>query len=158
MFDLIERNGVSPANIDPPSFFKRATPVDSNEVAVFVEQRATGIAWVDGGICLDAIGIFKERASWVLVAMNSGNDSIGYGWIEVSGQKKGVADRKAPVAHANFVTVLQRCYRKIIPSKKFDQGNITDRINAHQDGIVEFSIVDCTFHGSASRLHNVVVA
>ena len=59
MLDLVTGNGIAHADIDSPSFFQRDTSIDSDHLTAVVEKWASGVARIDGGVRLNAVGILQ---------------------------------------------------------------------------------------------------
>src|SRR5207249_8277284 len=62
VFDLVDRDGVTDTDVDAAALFEAAAAVDADQIAVGVEERPAGIAWVDRRVGLNAVGVFQERA------------------------------------------------------------------------------------------------
>ena len=107
VLDLVDRDGVADADVHPAALLERAAAVDADQPALGVEQRAAGVARVDRGVGLQAVGVFQQRAGRVLVAVDAGDDPVGHGGLEVGGQQEGVAHGEDPVADADLVAVAQ---------------------------------------------------
>ena len=157
VLDLIDADGIPHAHVDASPFFERAATVDADQVAVGIEQRTTGVAGIDRGVGLDAIGVFQQRAGRILVTMDAGHDAVGHGRLKVGCQKKRVANREAPIAHAHFVAVGKRRRGEIVAPDELDQGHVADRINAYDDGVVQITVRQTALHMIAGRLDDVIV-
>ena len=105
--DLVDRNRVADADVDAAALFERAAAVDADQLAVGVEQRPAGVAGVDRGVGLQAVGVFEQRAGRILVAVDAGDDAVGDRGLEIVGQQERIADDVDPVADA----ARRRCRR-----------------------------------------------
>ena len=84
---------------------------------VGVEQRPAGVAGVDRGVDLDAVGVFQKRPGRRLIAVHAADDAVGHGRLKVGRQQKRVAHGEAPVADAHRVAVAQRRVREIVAAE-----------------------------------------
>src|SRR3954451_13720862 len=128
ILDLIDRDGIADADVDAAAFFKTSTAVDSDEVAISIKKRPARIARIDGGIGLDAVGVFQERAGGWLVAMGPGNDAKGHGRLQIGREKEWIADGKTPVADFHIVAIGHHGGGKIIAAQELNQGHIAGGI------------------------------
>ena len=126
-FDLVDRNGVADADVDAAAFFERAAAVDADEFAVGVEHRAAGIAGINSGVGLQAIGVFEQRAGWILVAMHAGEDAVGDRGFEILGEQKRVADDVDPFADAAGIAVAKLGGGKVVFAEEFDECDVAAR-------------------------------
>ena len=122
-----------------------------------VEQRPAGVAGVDRGVGLDAVGVFQQRAGRRLVAVHAGDDAVGHGRLEVGRQQERVADGEAPVADLHLVAVGQRRGGKVVAPQQLDQGHVADRVDADDHRLVQVAVGHAAFHVVAGRLHDVEV-
>src|SRR3954469_2217445 len=83
--DLIDRNCVTDADIHAAALFKRSTAINADEESRRIEHWAARIAGIYRGIRLQAVGVFKERAGWILVTMHSRENAIRDRGLEVVG-------------------------------------------------------------------------
>ena len=102
---LFDRNGVSNADIHAATLLKRTSTVDSNQLTTNIEKRPTRVTRVDGSIGLNAIAIFENRTTWVLVSTNTTNQTIRDGGLEIGGQHKWVSCSKAPLSNSDLVAI-----------------------------------------------------
>ena len=102
--DLIDRDRVADADVDAAALFERAAAVDADQLAVGIEQRPAGVAGVDRGVGLQAVGVFEQRAGRVLVAVHAGDDAVGDGRLEIVGQQERIADdvHQSPTRHVSL--------------------------------------------------------
>ena len=122
--------------------------VDTHELTIVVNERATGVARVDGGIGLDHVGIDGIAAG----------RAHGRGAIERRHDTRGDrllvaewrADRHDPLAHVELGGVTDFDRRELggVSILKFDDGKIARSIVTHELGLVGGAVV----HG-----HHVLV-
>src|SRR5262245_17819419 len=102
VFDLVDRNGVADADIDAAALFEAAAAIDADQVAVGIEERTAGIAGIDGGVSLNAVGVFEQRAGRRLIAMRAGDDAKGDRRLQIRGQETRIADGEAPIGDLSY--------------------------------------------------------
>src|SRR5256885_1841020 len=56
ILDLIDRDRIADADVDPAPFLERPPAIDADQASLGVEHRSTRIARIDRGIGLQAIG------------------------------------------------------------------------------------------------------
>src|SRR5690606_13191867 len=105
MLDLVDRDRIPDTDIDAPALLERAPPIDADELAVGVEQRAARVTWIDGGIGLDAVGVFEQRAGRILITVNARDDAVGKRRLEIGRQQERITDREAPIPDADRVAI-----------------------------------------------------
>ena len=148
--DLIDRDGVADADVDAAAFFERAAAIDADELAGGIEHRSAGVAGIDGGIGLQAVGVFEQRAGGKLVAMDAGEDAVGYGGFEIVGEQKRIADDVDPLADAAGVAVAELGGRKIAFAEQLDKSDVAARIEPDEHGVDEAAIGEAALHGGAA--------
>ena len=99
--------------------------IDAYHFAVQVEQRATGIAGVDGHVGLNEGHIVLARQGTALGADNAG----GRGMIKT----KGRADGQYPFAHLELLGTADLHHRQMLRIN-LQQGDITAFVTANQRG------------------------
>ena len=124
--------------------------VDAHELAVVIDERAAGVARVDGGIGLDHVGVDSVAAG----------RAHGRGAIQRRHNARGdrllVAERRAdrhnPLAHVELggITDLDRRELGGIGVLELDDGQVARGIVAHELGLVRGAVV----HGN----HVLVIA
>ena len=82
-----------------------------------VEQRPAGVAGVDRGVGLQAVGVFQNRAGRILVAVHARNDAVGHRGLKIGRQQERIAHGEAPVADAHLVAVAQFGVREIVAAQ-----------------------------------------
>ena len=157
LLDLIDGNRVSDADVDATAFLERAASVDTDQPPVAVEQRSTRITGVDGGIRLDAVGIFQDRPGWVLVAVNARYHSEADGRLQVRGQQEGIADGETPIPDADAVAVTQFGHGEVVPAEQLDQGHIAGRIDRNGHRVIETPVGQAAFQVIPDRRDHVEV-
>ena len=140
VLDLVDRDGVADADVDAAALFERAAAVDADQLAVGVEQRPAGVAGVDRGVGLQAVGVFEQRAGRILIAMHAGDDAVGDRRLEVVGQQERIADDVDPIADAARVAVAQLGGGKLVFAEELDQGDVAARIEADEHGVDEAAV------------------
>ena len=101
--------------------------VDADDVAVHVEQRATGVAAVDGGVGLDEVVV----GALADVAAAGGDDTGGDGAAEA----EGIADREHPVADALDVAIAELDGGQRVIGGDLEEGEVDAVILADQGGL-----------------------
>ena len=71
VLDLVDRDRVADPRIDPAALVERAATVDADHLAFHVEERPAGVAGIDRGVDLNAIGVFQEDAGRRLIAVHA---------------------------------------------------------------------------------------
>ena len=140
VLDLIDRDGVADAGVDPAALLERAAAVDADQFALHVEQRAAGVAGVDRRVDLDAVGVFQQRAGRILIAMHAADQAERHGGREVGGQQERIAHRQRPIAGLHLVAVAQLGVGELVArllGQQLDEGHVADLVEADQDGIVK---------------------
>jgi len=122
-----------------------------------VKQRSARVARVDRGVGLDTVGVLQERSGRVLVAVNTRDDPVGDGRLEVGSQQERVTHCEAPIAGLNLVAVGHLGVREVVASEEFDQRHVAHRIDAHDNGVVELAVGHTALHGVAARSNDVEV-
>ena len=107
ILDLVDGNGIAHVDAHAAPLVERAAAVDAHDLPLAIEQRAAGVAGIDRGVGLQAVGVFQDRAVGELVAMYAGDDAAGDRGLEVGGQQEGVAHGEDPVAGPQAVAVAQ---------------------------------------------------
>ena len=158
ILDLVDGNGIAHVDAHAAPLVERAAAVDAHNLPLAVEQRAAGIARIDRGVGLQAVGIFQQRAVGELVAMHAGDDAAGDGGLEVGGQQERVAHGKDPVAGAEVVAVAELGMGKVVAAQQLDQGHVAGRIEPDDHGVVDPAVRHAALHGVAARVRDVEVA
>ena len=118
-----------------------------DDIAIHVESRAAGIAFVDGCINLDEV-VIRTGAD---VAATCRDDAIGDG----AAKPERIADSKDQVANARgFVCEFDE--REIAAPVDFDQRNIRALVGANDFGGICFSVIGCDLDGLRLVDHMVV--
>ena len=92
--------------------------VDAQQLAVHRQQRAAGIAGIDGGVGLDE---FVEFGNTFRAAAHGGDDAVGDGLPDA----ERIADRQHQIADLRLVAVLQFQHRQFLaPGIDAQHGNI----------------------------------
>ena len=157
ILDLIDRDGIADADVDPAPFFERAAAVDADQPALVVEQRTAGVAGIDRRVGLQAIGIFQQRAGRILIAMHARDHAVGDARLEIGGQQERIADRKAAVAGPHPIAVGHFGSGKIVAAQQLDQGHVAGRIDAHDHRVVQPAVDHAALHRHAGGLGDVEV-
>ena len=122
--------------------------VDTHKLAIVVDERAAGVARIDGGIGLDHVGVDGIAAGRAhgRGAIQRRNDARGDGLLVA----KRRTDRHDPLAHVKLggVTDLDRGELGSIGVLELDDGQVARSIVAHELGLVGGAVV----HG-----HHVLV-
>ena len=157
VLDLVDRDGVARADVHPAALLERAAAVDADQAALGVEQRAAGVAGVDRGVGLDAVGVFQQRAGRKLVAMHAGDDAVGDRGLQIGGQQERVAHGEDPIARADLVAVAQFGAGEIVAAEELDQGHVAGRIDADQHGVVDAAVGHAALHRLAAGHDDVEI-
>ena len=157
ILDLVDRDGVADADVHAAALFEAAAAVDADQFAVGVEQRAAGVAGVDRGVGLDAVGVFQQRAGRLLVAVRAGDDAVGHGRLKIGGQQERIADGEAPVADLHLVAVGHLGGGKVVAAQQLDQGHVAGRIDADDHRVVQPAVGHAALHVAAGGLDDVEV-
>jgi hypothetical protein len=112
--------------------------VDADDLAVPVEQRASGVAGVDGGVGLD--GFVDDQAVGLLHLADGTDDAAGEG----SGEAEGIADGVDLLADLQIGGVAER-HRLQIGSFDLDDGQIVRLVGADDGGLVFLAVVQRDF-------------
>ncbi len=136
ILDLVDRNGIADADVHAASLFERAAAVDADQPPLGIEHRPARVARIDRGVGLQTIGIFQNGAGGILIAMHAGDHAVSHGRPKIGGQQERIADREAPIAHANPVAVGQFGVRKIGATEQLDQSHVARGIESHDHGVV----------------------
>ena len=158
ILDLVDGNGIAHVDAHAAPLVERAAAVDAHDLPLAVEQRAAGVARIDRGVGLQAVGIFQERAVGELVAMDAGDDAAGDRGLEVGGQQERVAHGEDPVAGAQAVAVAQFGMGKVVAAQQLDQGHVAGRIEPDDHGVVDPAVGHAALHGIAAGVRDVEVA
>ena len=141
-------NGNSKANTRAGARIALDERVDTHKLAVVVDERATGVARVDGSIGLDHVGVDSVSAGRAhgRGAIQRRNDTRGDRLLVA----KRRADRHNPLAHVKLggVTDLDRGELGGIGVLELDDGKVARGIVAHELGLVGGAVI----HG-----HHVLV-
>src|SRR5215469_9120496 len=105
--------------------------VDSDHLAVGIEQRSTRVAWVNRGIGLNVVVIVATK-NLTLGAHYAGSDRHAY--------VKRISDRDDPIADFSFVRISERRTRQCILRLDLDKGEVGFLILA-DDLRAEFPLV-----------------
>ena len=143
---IVDRNGKTHARAGARIALDER--VDTHELAIVVDERAAGVAWVDGGIGLNHVGVDGVTAG----------RAHGRGAIQRRHNARGdrllVAERRAdrhdPLAHVELggVADLDRGELGSIGVLELDDGQVARGIVAHELGLVGGAVI----HG-----HHVLV-
>ena len=98
VLDLIDRNGISRADVDPTSFFNRDPTINADQLARRIKQWTTGVSRVDRRINLNTVCIFQKCPGRVLIAMNAAHHSECHGRLEIGREQKRISHRIGPVS------------------------------------------------------------
>ena len=154
---LVGGDGVAGADIDPPALLERGPAVDADQPARGVEQAAAGVAGIDRGVHLDAVGVFEDRAGRKLVAVDARDDADADRRAEIGRQQEGIAGGEAGVAHGHGVAVGEHGMGEVVASDEFHEGHVAGRIEAHEHGVVEPAVVQPAAEHRAGGLGDVEV-
>src|SRR5262249_1448038 len=152
--------GVADARVDPRPLVERAAAVNADQLAVHVEQRAPGVAGVDGGVDLQAVGVLQQGPLRVLVAVHAADQAEGDRGCEVGGQQEGVAHGQGPVALAALVAVAQGGEGELLAvglGQQLDQGDVADLVEPDQDRVVQDAVGQAALHAGAGPGDDVEV-
>ncbi len=160
VLDLVDRDRVADAGIDAAALIERTAAVDADQFALHVKERPAGIARVDRGVDLDAIGVFEQRPCRILVAMHAGNQAEGDGGREVGREQERIAHGQRPVALLDLVAVAQRGEGKLLAlrfGEQFDQRHVADLVDADDNRVVEHAVGKTALHDRSGALHDVEI-
>ncbi len=158
ILDLVDGNGIAHVDAHAAPLVERAAAVDAHHLPLAVEQRAAGVAGIDRGVGLQAVGIFQERAVGELVAMHAGDDAAGDRGLEVGGQEEGIAHGEDPVAGPQAIAVAEFGMGEIVAAQHLDQGHVAGRIEPDDHGVVDPAVGHAALHGVAAGVRDVEVA
>jgi len=154
---LFDGDSVSDTNVDATTFFERATAVDADQFAFCVEERSSGIPWVDSGIGLDAVAVFEDGAGGVLVSMDTADQAVGYSWLQVCREHEWVAGGEAPLPDTYRVAISDGSDREVIASDHFQNSQIARRIDSCDDSFIHLPVVESASHARAERARDMEV-
>ena len=145
---IVDRNGKTHARAGARIALDER--VDTHELAIVVDERAAGVAWVDGGIGLNHVGIDGVTAGRahgrgaIQRRHNARRDRLF-----VTERR---ADRHDPLAHVELggITHLDRGELGGVSILELDDGQVARGIVAHELGLVGGAVV----HGN----HVLVIA
>ena len=157
MSQLIRRDRIPGADVDSPPLFKRRPAIDADQPPHRIEEAAAGVAGIDRGINLNAVGVFQDRARGKLVAMHAGDDARADRRLQISTKQEGVADGEAFVANLHAIAIGHLGDRKIIAAEQFHDRQVTRGIDAHEHRVVEPPVGEPTGDRRAGGLHDVEV-
>ena len=124
--------GNSEADADIATGRGQNSGIDPNQLTTQVDQRAAGIAGVDGGVGLDEIFIPLNTEA---TAPQGADDARGNGLP----QAKGVANRHHKITYPQLVGVGDRERRQLL-RRNLDQRHIGLRISPHHRGVENATI------------------
>ena len=124
--------------------------VDADDLAVRVQQRAAGVAGVDGRVGLD--GVLDGRALRTSNGADGADDAAGHGAAEA----KGIADGVDLLAHGECGGVGQRDGLQV-GRVDLQQGQVVRPVGAHNLGRVAALVAQHHLDAAVGALHHVVV-
>jgi len=154
---LVGRDRIPRPHVHPSPLLERRAAIDADQPARGVEQAAAGVARIDRGIDLDAVGVFQDRARGKLITVHARDDACTDRWLQVGAEQEGVADGKAFVAHLHPIAVGQFGDGKIVAAEQPHDGQIAGGIDAHEHRVIEPSVGEPAGDGRPSRQHDVKV-
>ena len=154
---LVRRDRIPGADVHAPPLLERRPAVDADQPPHRIEEAAPGVARIDRGIDLDAVGVFQDRARGKLVAVHARDDARADRGLQIGAEQEGVADRKAFVADLHAITVGQLGDRKIIAAEQLHDREVAGGIDAHERRVVEPSVSEPAGDRRPRRLHDVKV-
>ena len=154
---LVGRDGVAHPHVDAATLLERCPPVDADDPALRVEQAAAGVARIDRGVDLQAVGIFEDRAGRKLVAPRARHDAGADRRLKIRGEQKRIAGGEAEITHLDLIAIGKRGEWKVVAAEEFDERHVASWIEAHEHRVVEAAVGQPALHRDASRLHNVKV-
>ena len=154
---MVGRYRIAHADVYSPSLLKRCPPIQTNNIASGIEERASGVARVNRRIHLQAVGVFQNRAGGELVAMRARHDTGTDGRLEIGCQQKWVAGSKAKIAYLDQIAIRKCRIGKIVAAHQLDERHIASRIQPNKHGIVEPTVREPALHRHTGRLHYMKV-
>ncbi len=116
--DLIDRDRVAGARVHSAALRNRDAAVNTDQFAGPVEERSAGIPRIDGRVDLQAVGVFQNRISRVLITVDAAHDAVSRRRLKIGGEQKGVSEHIDPVAGADGIAVAPRGSRKIVAAQR----------------------------------------
>ena len=122
-----------------------------------VEHRSAGVAGIDGGVGLDAIGVFQDRAGRILIPVYAGYHAVGNRRTKVGCQQERVANGEAPVADLHGVAIGHFGKGEVVSAQQLDERHVAGWIDPDDHRVVQLAVGHAALHRLADFTGDVEI-